>query len=282
VTRHLLVNRDWVGVWCRRGIVVAFRPAAEGNVQAIERRFRELASLARRVEVFIGVEARPIHETVAEGEELTRAAARVSHELALPENRLLSRFFDALGLRELLGALRDFNLAAADRAAPRTVGTTNKGIDATHKDRRRCAGEGRVARDLHSRLLRNGIGKNYSRGASSGKGPRIDSPSGWHCEYGGVCVRVATVETLNRLHKVFFRYHNQKENRKFGASQVFSCDKFNQPSTHRPWLATAPDRGPLLRDESDRLRSNPQFKRTLQGFVKPRRTTARVTDRPSG
>lgn len=117
VTRHLLVNRDWVGVWSRRGIVIAFKPAAEGNVQAIERRFRELASLARRVEVFIGVEVLPIHETVAKGEELTRAAARVCHELALPENRLLSRFFDALGLRELLGALRDLNLAAADRAA---------------------------------------------------------------------------------------------------------------------------------------------------------------------
>lgn len=117
LTRHLLVNRDWVGVWSRRGIVIAFKPAAEEKARAIERRFRELASLARSVEVFIESRVGPIHETVAEGEELTRAAARVSHELALPENRLLGRFFDALGLRELLGALRDLNLAAADKAS---------------------------------------------------------------------------------------------------------------------------------------------------------------------
>lgn len=35
---------------------------------------------------------------------------------ALPENRLLGRFFEALGLRELLAALRDLNLAAAEKA----------------------------------------------------------------------------------------------------------------------------------------------------------------------
>jgi len=116
IPRHLLVSRDWVGVWSRRGVVVAFKPTAEKKAKAMEDRFRDLVSLARSVEGFIESGSRPVNETVVEGDQLTRAAARVSHELALPENRILSRFFEALGLREVLAALRDLNLAAAERS----------------------------------------------------------------------------------------------------------------------------------------------------------------------
>ena len=114
LSRHLVLSRDWIGVWSRRGVVVAFKPAADIKVQAIERTFSELVSLARRVEQFIESGSKP--ESIPEGEELTRAAARMSHELALPENRLLSRLFDALGLRDLLSSLRDLNLAAVERS----------------------------------------------------------------------------------------------------------------------------------------------------------------------
>jgi hypothetical protein len=115
LTRHLLVARDWVAVWSRRGIAVAFKPAAEREAKELEARFRDLVKLARGVEGFIESGSRPLSETLAEGEELARMAARMSHELALPENRLLSRFFEALGLRELLASLRDLNQAAAGR-----------------------------------------------------------------------------------------------------------------------------------------------------------------------
>src|SRR5205085_10587109 len=38
----------------------------------------------------------------------------LEHSLVLPENRLLGRFFEAIGLHELLKTLREVNFAAAD------------------------------------------------------------------------------------------------------------------------------------------------------------------------
>jgi hypothetical protein len=81
----------------------------------LEALFRSIVSLARDVDSFVESGARPIHETVTEGETLTRRVARLKHELALPENRLLSRFFTAIQLDELLDSLRDLNLAVAEQ-----------------------------------------------------------------------------------------------------------------------------------------------------------------------
>ncbi len=115
IARHLLVSRDWLGIWSRRGVMIAFKPAAAQKAKTLESRFRELVSLARDVESFIEPGSRAIPDIISRGEELTRRVARVEHSLAFPDSRLLSRFFDAIKLGELLGTLHDLNLAAAEK-----------------------------------------------------------------------------------------------------------------------------------------------------------------------
>jgi hypothetical protein len=141
LTRHLVLSSEWLGIWSRRGIVIAYKPNGRHRAMVVEKCFQKMVSLAKSVEQFIhpteeaiecaraslkpvGKQAqrqknlekhKQIHKIVETGEQLTRDASQLTHELTLPDNRLLSRFFEALGLRELLAALRDLNLAAADK-----------------------------------------------------------------------------------------------------------------------------------------------------------------------
>jgi hypothetical protein len=114
-SRHLLINPNWLGVWGRRGVIIGHKEAARDRVSRIEERFRELITLARDVDLFVSTNAAPPLELVQAAERLTRRAATLEHDLVLPENRLLSRFFEAIRLREVLNTLRDINLAGADR-----------------------------------------------------------------------------------------------------------------------------------------------------------------------
>lgn len=115
--RHLLVQKDLIGIWSRRGVMIAHKPAAEQKARILERHFRELISLVRDVESFIDTSSKPNSETMQAGEDLTRRIARTNHGLALPESRLLSRFFDAIQLGGLLGTLHDLNVVAAEAAS---------------------------------------------------------------------------------------------------------------------------------------------------------------------
>ncbi len=55
-------------------------------------------------------------ELLVEGDELVRRVIHIKHQLTLPENNLVRRFFEAIRLDELLQSLRDINTAAAQRA----------------------------------------------------------------------------------------------------------------------------------------------------------------------
>jgi hypothetical protein len=109
VTRHLLVTPDTVGVWSRRGSVLAYKPSAKARAEKNHDLFRKIVDLAGGVHAL----SKPhpsIKERVRRTDELTRRASETSHDLALPESRLLARFFEATNLTASLQTLRDLNM----------------------------------------------------------------------------------------------------------------------------------------------------------------------------
>ncbi|HEV3415806.1 MAG TPA: hypothetical protein VG056_03315, partial [Pirellulales bacterium] len=115
--RHLFRATGWLGVWSRRGIIVAFKPEMSEKIVGFRDVFAELIALAEDLQKL--VEAAPTSESseqiVAESHRLTRRLAVEKHTLSLPENRLLGRFFEASRLDEVLEMLRDVNEAAVER-----------------------------------------------------------------------------------------------------------------------------------------------------------------------
>jgi hypothetical protein len=115
--RHLFRTTEWIGVWSRRGMIVAFKPEVSEKIISFRDVFTELISLADDLQRLIA--AAPQSESgeriVEESERLTRRLAVAKHKLSLPENRLLGRFFEASRLDEVLGMVRDVNEAAVER-----------------------------------------------------------------------------------------------------------------------------------------------------------------------
>ncbi|HEV2970893.1 MAG TPA: hypothetical protein VGY55_13055 [Pirellulales bacterium] len=115
--RHLFRATGWLGVWSRRGIIVAFKSDMSKKIVGFRDVFAELIALAEDLQKL--VEAAPTAEgseqIVAESHRLTRRLAVEKHTLSLPENRLLGRFFEASRLDEVLEMLRDVNEAAVER-----------------------------------------------------------------------------------------------------------------------------------------------------------------------
>ncbi len=115
--RHLFRTRDWIGVWSRRGIIVANKRHAAETAEGFRNVFEELIDLSREIRLLAETEltADNGEEMVAHGESLMRRVVTVKHLLALPQNRLPGRFFEASGLAEVLGMLRDVNEAAVEK-----------------------------------------------------------------------------------------------------------------------------------------------------------------------
>jgi hypothetical protein len=107
--RHLFVQRDWVGVWSRRGVVLAATPRAHATAAALEKRFDRLVRVAR----LIGGRLQNASRAFSEDDDgLVREVAQLKLDLALPDSHLLRRFFDATQFRDALDGLRDMQLAA--------------------------------------------------------------------------------------------------------------------------------------------------------------------------
>jgi hypothetical protein len=148
VKHHQVVTADCVGVWGLRGIVMAYKRAPGGDVSppagqqakasdevlrddfaAVVALVRDIDQLTkdgerlarqapsatlldeRRASVQPAMES--VSKIVAKGEDLARRAAQVKHNLTLPNRDLLRRFYDAVGIDDLLEALRDLNQTAA-------------------------------------------------------------------------------------------------------------------------------------------------------------------------
>src|SRR5262249_24903060 len=126
--QHVLRSTDWVGVWSRRGVAVACKNCAPGAVDRMQKLFTELTALSRELgaltELMDEAERAATEKereqkraaALAKGEAGLRDVAGVKRALARPENQLLSRFFEASRLDEVLKTLRDVYLAAVQRA----------------------------------------------------------------------------------------------------------------------------------------------------------------------
>ncbi len=131
--RHLFRTQHWVGVWSRRGMIVAFQPDASERIDGFRNLFADLITLADELQRL--VETTPTNENseqiVETSQSLTRDLAAVKHKLSLPENRLLGRFFEASRLEEVLGMLRDVNENAVERVRSAKADATLAKSDAT-------------------------------------------------------------------------------------------------------------------------------------------------------
>ena len=147
VEHHLIVTADCVGVWARRGIVIASKRKVASDTSQVgfyranetdgglRDEFARVVALARDIDQLIadgehlaqqtptttsvGEHHKPAAEEslpriVAKGEGLARRAAQVKHNLTLPNRDLLRRFCEAIGIDELLGALGGLNQLAGE------------------------------------------------------------------------------------------------------------------------------------------------------------------------
>lgn len=107
--RHLIVHPQWVGVWSRRGLVLAHKPSARQTADQFRSLLSRLAALAAAVEALVAEAPKPDGHAPnrRKAEDLIRDVARLKHQLALPESRLPARFFDATGMDRVLELLRD-------------------------------------------------------------------------------------------------------------------------------------------------------------------------------
>ncbi len=115
--RHLFRSGEWVGIWSRRGVAVAYKPQALDKIGEFRAVLEELIDLTADLQSLVNrrPSAENTEEIVAEGEDLTRRVAHIKHSLALPDSRLLGRFFEASQLDEVLEMLRDVNQAAVEK-----------------------------------------------------------------------------------------------------------------------------------------------------------------------
>ncbi|MGA2906039.1 MAG: hypothetical protein ABSD98_19610 [Candidatus Korobacteraceae bacterium] len=141
--RHLVVTSDCVGVWGDRGVAIAqknsFAPNASSpadcQTPTLREDFAGIVSLLRDIdqftaETFFSVTTAPptnialkspgsdgtrnLEATVARGEDLAIRAAQLQHNVTLPDRDFLRRFWDAIGVDQLLATMRDLSHTAAE------------------------------------------------------------------------------------------------------------------------------------------------------------------------
>lgn len=126
ISRHLVIDRDSVTVWNRRGLAIAFKgEAGAARSQQMEDTVREMAGI--RVAVIAGLQlavkrveaAHPAtanEDLLVRAEQLSRSLAAIQLNAAQPERTALRRFFEANRFGEILETVRGLHLQAAERA----------------------------------------------------------------------------------------------------------------------------------------------------------------------
>ena len=140
-TQHLIKSSDWVGVWSHRGVAVAYKASAEGKVDGSRKLFGQLIDLAAGLEELTaamevaakespshpdspakhGDSAGPYAMPLRRGEELMMQSGHAQHALSLPDNRVVSHFFQSSRLQLVLTTLRDVYVSAVDREQARAT-----------------------------------------------------------------------------------------------------------------------------------------------------------------
>jgi hypothetical protein len=149
VQRHVIVTAEGVAVWSLRGIAMAQKSApfsaapSPAHHRTLGDDFAKVVSLVRDIQQFTAacdqvMEAGPqisskraganphqasadANAALVEGKDLARRAAQVELVLAMPEREILRRLADAIGMDQLLAALRDLNQAAAENLQRREL-----------------------------------------------------------------------------------------------------------------------------------------------------------------
>lgn len=122
-SRHLICRAQYVAVWSRQGIVIAFHPQGEHTIAAVRELFARTAKYARQLDELIEYLNQKVtsEALVCTCNELRGGLLDLMHALTLPENRPLGRFFEATRLGELLEAVSDLHLEEiAKQQAERT------------------------------------------------------------------------------------------------------------------------------------------------------------------
>lgn len=116
LSTHLLINNQWIGVWSRSGAAIAIKSTGLPS-NKFEELFQEFAELARHVESLSRIQptADASARVISESEQLMRKLPLLRHQLALPENELPARYFEAAHLGELLAMLRDVHGSAVEK-----------------------------------------------------------------------------------------------------------------------------------------------------------------------
>ena len=105
-----MVQAHWVGVWSRRGLLVACKPSAGTLVGQWRQQFQELVELSDHLHALLnrknqpaGRDAREQRKAIVrQGQDLVRRVSLVKLFLAAPESALVNRFFQASCQNEVL------------------------------------------------------------------------------------------------------------------------------------------------------------------------------------
>jgi hypothetical protein len=116
--RLLVRTNDWIAVWSRRGIVVGYKSSARARIDGLQQGFVEICGVVRQMHDLMlqmrSADPSP-NRTVERSEALLFELVGLQQRLAVPESAVLQRFFESSRLDEVLGMLRDLNMAAAER-----------------------------------------------------------------------------------------------------------------------------------------------------------------------
>jgi hypothetical protein len=116
--RLLVRTNDWIAVWSRRGIVVGYKSSARARVDRLQQGFVEICRVVRQMHDLMlqmrSADPSP-SRTVERSEAILFELVGLQQKLAVPESAVLQRFFESSRLDEVLGMLRDLNMAAAER-----------------------------------------------------------------------------------------------------------------------------------------------------------------------
>lgn len=123
---HTFKSKDLIGIWSRRGIVIAFKPSVEREVALLRRHFFRVVVLSRHFEDLATVRPMQLNEArisraVRRSEFLIGKLAMMRYKLTLPENGLLSHFYEVTNLNEIASVLRDLNNGAARQVRQRRL-----------------------------------------------------------------------------------------------------------------------------------------------------------------
>ena len=106
---HVLVSTDWIGVWSRRGVALAYRSHGAEQVEKVRSDLFEISALSVEMDLLTRQSEASTEVPVSKTYSLLARSVQLQHHLSLPEGRLLRQFYEALRLGEVLQRISDLH-----------------------------------------------------------------------------------------------------------------------------------------------------------------------------